>query len=127
MAAALAFALLTAAPAHADWGWLPTTPRYATACWNQVPVSATWSPIDSNTAAYSHVYGGGWVRGEHLRAFRQFGSECGFGLPITDVYDVPAQGLSIQYFYMPGTCELRFTVIYNAGGGYVSNIHNYFC
>ncbi len=140
VAVSFVFAGLSVSPAKAgDLYWSDT------ACWNHAPVYGVWYGQPGVGAAYASVFAADdWSNhgnsivwyGQNLRYERvdgnmhsyyaSLGYECGWaGFPISILYRGP--NYYLKYFYVPGTCELRWLVEQDngvVGPGYQPN---YYC
>lgn len=120
-----------------DGYWSPTR------CWGSSPVYGSWYGEPGRRAGYASVFassnGEGWVYSPSAppRYFQWVSGgihawyaannhECGWaGFPT----HAAARGSNywIQYFYYPGTCDLRFIVAYDNGHNGPGIVNRYYC
>lgn len=105
------------------------------ACWGGEPCKARWYGFPGWGCYWDSIWGMHGVSGAIYTHLMFAGAECGFGLPITDQtgpydYDLGwglLRGCYTQYFYMPGTCDLKYIIKGPDQSTYAYVLPHYFC
>lgn len=116
---ALAVGMVGPAAQAGEGYWTPTK------CGQDYPTKGMWFGQRTMGVWFRSVYGQYGVLGRFYQAHVALGAECGFGFPITDPQR--GEGGSAQFFYIPGTCDLRAIVAWDNGTTTSAVAGHYYC